>query len=190
MKTTTSLFSSALALALAMVLGAATAQAQPQGFDVGKLSLDEAYDPGPLTPGKFSIKAVIDDNDTEGLIGDVLTNTVTVRVEDGGATAGVDKFDVTTTLTRCAQTLRGAVCIDDSSGKRVTAVITRWRNFPDVWQLKLRVRDLTNLDTGFGPLTGPVTVTLTHGQRTRVDGVLATDCKSKKNGARLRCKAN
>jgi len=188
MKTTTSVFSSALALAL--LLGAsATAQAQPQGLDVGQVNLDEAYEPGPLTPGKLFIRAVLDDNDTEQFIADVLTNTVTIRVEDGGTTAGVDKFDYTATLTNCFQTLRGAVCIDDSSGKRTTGIITRWRNFPDVWQVKLRVKDLTNLDTGFGPLTGPVVVTVVHGQREREDDVLATDCSAKKNGARLRCKA-
>lgn len=178
------------ALAAAMILaGASTAEAQPQGLDIGKVGLDEAYDPGPRTPGKLSIRGVLDDNDTEAFIADVLTNTVTVRIEDGGTTPGTDKFDYTATLTGCHQTRRGAVCVDDSSGKRTYGVITRWRNFPDVWQVKLRVKDLTNLDTGFGPLTGPVTVTVEHGARTRVDEVLATDCKAKKNGARLRCKA-
>lgn len=171
----------------ALLLGSAPAGAQPQGLDIGKVSLNLAFQPGPLTPGQLKIRGIIDDNDTEMLVADLLTNTVTLQVQDGGS------FDVMVTLTDCRQTPNSVVCEDDSSGKRVKAHIKRWKNLPDVWRLNARVKDLIETDTGFGPLEAPVTVTLVHGAETRVDVVAQpgndADCKVKKNGARLRCKS-
>lgn len=56
------------------------------------------------------------------------------------------------------------------------------------------MKDLTEVETGFGPLAGPVTITLNHGATTRVDVVAQVggnegDCKVKKAGTRLRCKS-
>jgi len=184
---TLSALSTGLALGALLFTGG-TAKAQPQGLDIGKVALNLAFQPGPLIPGQLKLRGVVDDNDTEGFVADLLTNTVTVRVQDGGT------FDHTATLTGCIQTPSSVRCQDDSSGFRVKASIKRWKNLPDVWRLNLRVKDLTEADTGFGPLTGPVTVTLTHGAKVRTDVVAQAggnegDCKVKKNGARLRCKA-
>lgn len=172
----------------ALLLTGAPAQAQPQGLDISKVALNLAFQPGPLKPGQLKIRGILDDNDTEGLVADLLTNTVTVQVQDGGS------FDHTATLTECVETPNSVVCNSQSSGYRVRAHVKRWKNLPDVWRLNVRVKDLLETDTGFGPLTGPVTITVVHGSRTRVDVVAQTggnegDCKVKKNGARLRCKA-
>ncbi|MDG2307861.1 MAG: hypothetical protein P8R42_25060 [Candidatus Binatia bacterium] len=172
----------------ALLLTGAPAQAEPQGLDIGKVSLNLAFQPGPRQPGQVKIKGIVDDNDTENLVADLLTNTVTVRIVDG------DAFDVTATLTNCTLGATSVVCNDDSTGYRVRAHVKRWKNFKDVWRANFRVKDLTEADTGFGPLTEPVTVTLTHGAKTRVDVVAQAggnegDCKVKKRGARLRCKS-
>lgn len=172
----------------ALLLGSAPAHAQPEGLDIGKVALNLAFQPGPLTPGQLKIRGIVDDNDTEGLVADLLTNTVTLQIQDG------DQFDTTVTFTDCRETPNSVVCEDDVSGMRVKAHVKRWKNLPDVWRLNARVKDLTEAETGFGPLTGPVTITLVHGTRTRVDVVAQAggnegDCKVKKNGARLRCKA-
>lgn len=172
----------------ALVLTGAPAQAQPQGLDISKVALNLAFQPGPRTPGQMKLRGVVDDNDTEGLVADLLTNTVTVQVQD---TSG---FDTTATLTGCVQKNAAVVCNDDSSGFRVRAHVKRWKNLPDVWRLNVRVKDLTELETGFGPLAGPVTITLSHGATVRTDVIAQTggnegDCKVKKNGARLRCKS-
>jgi hypothetical protein len=174
----------------ALLLTSGLAWAQPQGLDVNTVKLNEAFDPGALTPGRANVRAILNDNDTNGdFLTQVLANTVTVRIEDGGTTPGADKFDVTFGLTNCQATEIGARCYDDSSGMRVTAFVKRWRNFPLVHRITLKIRDLTNAETGFGPLTGPVTLTVNHGTTVRTDGVLASDCTVKKNGASLRCNA-
>lgn len=171
----------------ALLLTGAPAQAQPQGLDISKVWLNLAFQPRPRTPGHLKIRGIVDDG-TGGLVADLLTNTVTVQVADG------DGFDHTATLTNCRSTNSSIVCIDGTSGFRVKAHLNRWRNFPDVWRLNLRVKDLTEVETGPGPLTGPLTVTLSHGASVRVDEVAQAggnegDCKVKKNGARLRCKS-
>ena len=172
----------------ALLVTPATSVADPQGLDVGKASRDLAYQPGPRTPGKLKIRSVIDDNDTENLTADLLTNTVTVRVQDSGS------FDVTATLEGCIQTVASVRCVSDSSGFRVKAFTKPWKNYPDVYLLNLRVKDLNEAETGSGPLEAPVTVTVTHGSRIRTDVVAQAggnegDCKLKKNGTRLRCRA-
>ncbi len=172
----------------ALLLTGAPAMAQPQGLDIGKVSLNAAFQPGPLTPGQLKIRGIVDDNDTEGLVADLMTNTVTIQVQDSSG------FDYTATLSGCVQTPNSVVCNDDSSGFRVKGYVKRWKNLPDVWRLNLRVKDLTETETGFGPLSGPVTITMVHGAKSRTDVVAQTggnegDCKVKKNGARLRCKS-
>ncbi len=189
MKTNKTLLTVSCSLAIgALVLTGAPAQADPQGLDMSKVALNLAFQPGPLKHGQLKLRGLVDDNDTEGLVGDLLTNTVTVQVQDS------DGFDTTATLTECVQANAAVVCNSDSTGFRVRAHVKRWKNLPDVWRLNVRVKDLTEIETGFGPLAGPVTVTLVHGATTRVDVVAQTggnegDCKVKKNGARLRCKS-
>lgn len=185
MTKTLTVLSTGLALG-ALLLWSAPAHAQPDGLDMSKIALNLAFQPGPRTPGKLKIKGLLDDNDTERLIDDLLTNTVTVQVQDAG------NFDYTATLTNCVQGRSAVYCKDDSSGFRVKAFIKRWQNLPNVWRVSMRVKDLTEAETGFGPLSAPVTVTVVHGDRTRTDlvgqsGGNEGDCKVKKNGARLRC---
>lgn len=177
-----------IAALAAWVLPAPEAAAQPQGLDIGQVRLNLAFQPGPRTPGRLFIRGIIDDNDTEMLVADLLTNTATIRVQDS-----LD-FDHMTVLDQCADTGNSVFCQSDSTGFRVKAFVKRWKNLPDVWRLNLRVRDLTELETGLGPLTPPVTVTLTHGSTTRTDIVAQVggnegDCKVKKEGTRLRCKS-
>lgn len=184
---TLSLLSTAAVLA-SLLFAAAPAAAQPQGLDIGKVRLNLAFQPGPKTPGRLFIRGIIDDNDTEGIVADLLTNTVTVRVQDSG------DFDHTTTLEECEQKATAVYCKSELSGFRVKAFIKRWQNLPDVWRLNLRVKDLTETETGFGPLAAPVTITVEHGSRVRTDVVGQTggnegDCKVKKAGTRLRCKS-
>lgn len=186
--TKTLVLSTTLAIACALLFSAAPAQADPEGLDIGKVRLNLAFQPGPKTPGRLFIRGIIDDNDTEGLVADLLTNTVTVRVQDSGS------FDHTTTLEECVLTNEAVYCKSELSGFRVKGFVKRWKNLPDVWRLNLRVKDLTEVETGFGPLAAPVTITVTHGARVRTDVVAQAggnegDCKVKKNGTRLRCKA-
>ncbi len=176
------------ALTCALLLPAAPAAADPQGLDIDKVRLNLAFQPGPRTPGKLFLRGLIDDNDTENLVPDLLTNTVTIRVQDAG------DFDHTTTLEECVQTTTAVRCVSDLSGFRMKAFVKRWKNLPDIWRLNLRVKDLTEIETGFGPLSGPVTITMTHGATVRTDVVAQTggneaDCKVKKSGTRLRCNA-
>lgn len=172
----------------ALLVSAAPSAAQPQGLDIDKVRLDLAFQPGPRTPGKLFIRGVIDDNDTENIVADLATNTVTVRVQDS------NMFDYTATLDECTTTSQAVKCVSDSTGFRVKAFIKRWKNLPDVWRLNLRVKDLTETETGFGPLEAPVTITLSHGSSVRTDVVAQAggnegDCKVKKAGTRLRCNA-
>ncbi len=189
MKTNKTFLALSTGLALgALLLTGAPAQAQPQGLDISKVRLNLAFQPGPLTPGQLFIRGLIDDNDTEAIVADLLTNTATVQVQDGG------DFDTTITLDNCLLKNVSVICNSESSGFRVKAHVKRWKNLPDIWRLNVKVKDLGEAQTGFGPLAGPVTVTLVHGATSRTDVVAQAggneaDCKVKKNGARLRCKA-
>lgn len=175
-----------IVLFCAMFLPSTPAEAQPQGLDIGKARLWLAFNPKPRTPGRYYIRGVIDDNDTRDLVADLLTNTVTVRVQDSG------DFDHTTTLQACRRTSEAVYCQSDATGFRTKAFVKRWKNLPNIWRLNVRVKDLTEAETGFGPLDPPLTITVTHGARVRTDVVAQTggnegDCKLKKGGTRLRC---
>lgn len=172
----------------ALLLTNGTARAEPQGLDIGKASLNLAFNPNPRTAGMLKIRGVIDDSDKGTLVAELLTNTATIQVQDNG------DFDYTATLTSCNETPNSIVCKDNASGKRVHAYVKRWRNYPEIWRLSLRVKDLSEQDTGTTSLSGPVTVTLTYGSTVRTDVVAQAggnegDCKQKKGGARLRCRA-
>ena len=172
----------------ALLLAPSPSAADPEGLDVGKASLDLAFKPGKRTPGKVKIRSVIDDNDTKNLLDDLATNTVTVRVQDSGS------FDHTATLEGCTKTAASVRCVSDASGFRVKAFVKPWKNYPHVYLLNFRLKDLTEAETGPGPLEAPVTVTVSHGSRTRTDVVAQAggnegDCKLKKLGSRLRCRS-
>lgn len=186
---TTKILATAACLAtLCALLGTPGDAMAQEGLDISKVRLNLAFQPGPRTPGRLFVRGILDDNDTEGLVADLLTNTATVRVQDSGS------FDHTTVLEACTTTNEAVFCKSDASGFRVKAFVKRWQNLPDVWRLNLRVKDLTEAETGFGPLEAPVTITVTHGTRTRTDIVAQAggneeDCKVKKEGTRMRCKA-
>ena len=166
---------------------------QPSGFDVAFAGLDASRCANPRTPGKFKIRATVSDGDAKTFRSDVLDPgvEVTLRVQDSGS------FDKEVKLQNCEASGSGRIrCIgrDAVTGQRIKAFIREFRNgrFNEVYVLSARVKDLLPSETGGPSLTAPITVSLKHGDRTRTDRMAETsaaECRQKKNGCTLRCRA-
>ncbi|MDG2304897.1 MAG: hypothetical protein P8R42_09605 [Candidatus Binatia bacterium] len=95
---------SACLIACALLLSPTHVRADRQGLDISKVRLNLAFQPGPRTAGQLFLRGITDDNDTEGLVADLRTNTVTLQVQDGG------DFDHTTTLEACEHRATDVYC--------------------------------------------------------------------------------
>lgn len=166
----------------------------PSGFDVAAVGLDASRCANQRTDGKFKLRATVSAADTGTFRSDLLAAEidVTLRVQDSG------NFDKQVTLPNCEANGRGRIrCIgrDPVSGQRIKAFVREFRggNFNEVYILSARVKDLVSAETGGPSLLAPVTVTLHHGGQTRVDEIAETsaaECRQKKNGCALRCRAS
>ncbi len=157
-------------------------------FDVTKLSVHLAFQPGPLTPGMMNLKARIDDTANGTFQQDLLAGTSTLQVQDA------DGFDVTVTLANCSQRGGRIHCSSTSGGKRIRAIALPLRGKDDLWYFSVRVKKLLESDTGFGPVAEPVDVTLTQASQVYTDVIPPVgggegECELRKRGARLRCRA-
>ena len=175
----------ALIASCAMALSAASASAQV--LTVGKTRLTVANAPTWIkTPGKVIMQAVLSDGDSQSFVSDILANTATVTITDSGSYALT-----ALALDGCVERKGGVKCISDSSGFRVKFIGIQHRNFPDVYRIKLKVRDLTDAETGTGPLVSPIFITLDQSPMlSRSDEQPTSACSERAAGNALRCKAD
>ncbi len=176
------------AAALVTMLLAFPAPASAQS----ELTLEKAYlrlaaSPfGPRKLGLLKVDALVNDtDDMGGFLDDLVADSVQLSVT---ADTG---FDVTIDFRECELTSRGARCTGDLNGTRAKLTVTQYRNTPYVYRFKLRVKDIDQAATGLGPLTGPLTATLTEltSSNSRSDTLDVDECRTRKFGAAVRCKA-
>lgn len=178
-----------LALALVATLAAGApdpAHAQSAGLDISQARLQQAFYPGPRTPGRYAFRALLNDASTGGLFfTELLAGTIVVELSDASGFGN----SLSVTIENCRRNANGARCIFRTpEGFRVAAFAKRFRNVPDVFIFAVRVRDLQETDTGFGPLAGPVTLSVIQSTVTRTDTTAAGDCIVRDKGGALRCK--
>ena len=174
-------------LALAVLCGTVltVASASAQVLTLSKTRITVANAPtSPKTPGKVKVSAVLTDGDNQNFVNDMLANTATVTIVDSGSYALTDLA-----IDGCVASKNGVKCVSDSTGFRVKFSAVQNRNFPDVYRIKLKVRDLTDTETGFGPLEAPIFVTLDQTPTLSRTGEQAVpDCSQRAWGSVLRCK--
>lgn len=168
----------------ALVLPATSANAQVLAVSKTRITVANAPT-SPKTPGKVKMDAVLSDGDNQNFVNDMLANTATISIVDSGTYALTGLA-----IGGCSATKGGVRCVSDATGFRVKFVGVQNRNFPDVYRIKLKVRDLTDAETGLGPLVAPVFVTLDQTPTlSRTDEHPANDCAVRAQGNSLRCKA-
>jgi hypothetical protein len=174
-----------LATACAVALSASTATAQV--LTVGKTRLTVANAPTWVkTPGKVIMEAILTDGDSQSFVSDILANTATVTITDSGSYALT-----ALALDGCVARKGGVKCISNSTGFRLKFIGIQHRNFPDVYRIKLKIRDLTDAETGTGPLVAPIFITLDQSPMlSRSDEQPTSECSERAAGNALRCKAD
>lgn len=177
----------ALSVAIVVVGLPASAEAQP-GLTLEKAYARLAESPyAPRKPGLLKVEGLLDDSDPSGqFLAGLLANeaSITVVIDTG--------FELSVDFTGCELTRRGARCASDASGMRVRLVVTQYRGESEIYRVKLRVKDIDLMATGYGPLTGAVQVSLTQADPgvTRTDSLSIDECRTHKDGAVVRCKAD
>ncbi len=136
--------------------------------------------PPGVARGMLKVRAFVNDNDSGGdLESSAVAAGISVRVQDSRS------FDATWSFPPCRR-VGGAGRIDcRSADRRRRASFQPSGQGPFLYRVRLSATNLSPLDTGADPLTGPVTVTLSHGPIDRDDSIAAC-APSRANG--LSCK--
>jgi len=122
--------------------------------------------PADATRGKLKLRALLNDNDSAGAFeSTALTSGFSVRARDAGA------FDVSWSFPPCQRVGSAGHIVCRSADRRRRASIQPSGQGPFLYKLRISAADLSPLDTGVGPLAGPVDVTLVHGALDRVDSI-------------------
>ncbi|MDX2170499.1 MAG: hypothetical protein SF182_25730 [Deltaproteobacteria bacterium] len=136
--------------------------------------------PPAATRGLLKVRALLNDNDSEGdLEARALSEGLTVRVRDAA------DFDATWSLPACRRVGSGGRIDCRSADRKRRVTLQASGQGPYLYLVRLSATNLSPLETGAGPLRGPVNVTLVHGAIDRID-LIGSCAASRANGLSCR----